>query len=803
MHPDFKNLSVADSIKQLETSTNGLAESEVKLRLAKFGFNEILEKRVSPLIRFLSYFWGPIPLMIMIAAALSAVLHHWPDLILIIALLLLNAVVGFHEEYQAGDAVAALKKQLAIQALVKRDGKWATVASRELVPGDIVRLSLGNIVPADAKLINGDPVELDQSALTGESLPVERQPGDAVYSGSIIRRGEADALIFGTGKNTFYGKTVNLVQDTVTRSHLQRAVLKMADYLILIAVVLAVILVSVALARHQSFLEVLRFVVVLTIAAVPVAMPAVMSVTLSLGAKTLALKRAIVTRLNAVEEVAGIDILCSDKTGTLTQASLTAGEPFAIPGISARQIMADAALASRTESRDAIDQAICAIVSPEELKDFETVHFTPFDPVSKRTEAQVEQGSSTFKVTKGAPHIVIALDPSLASQTENIAGVIDGFAAKGYRSLGVARTDNSGAWHFEGLIPLFDPLRVDSKETVAATQKMGVELKMLTGDQVAIAKEISKELGLGTDIFDASVFEETGSIKNGKLMNAIEQADGFAQVFPEHKYRIVDMLQRQGHIVGMTGDGVNDAPALKKADAGIAVAGATDAARSAAEIVLLNPGLSVIVDAIKESRKTFQRMLSYAIYRISETIRVLLFLTLAILVYGIYPVTPIMIVLLAILNDGAILTIAYDNTRPSDKPERWNFRTVLGVATQLGIYGVLSSFLIFVLGRQVLHLPNDVLMTMMYLKFSIAGHLMLFSARTRGPFWSIRPAKILLLAVIGTQILATLIAVYGFLMTPLGWADAGFVWAYCGLQLMIQDRVKLLAYRITDSRHGF
>jgi H+-transporting ATPase len=799
----LRDLPLAEVKQRLEFSPNGLSQAEVQKRLAQYGPNDIPEKKTNPFLKFLSYFWGPIPGMIIIAAILSAVLRHWPDLGVILALLILNAVVGFREEYQAGNAIAALKAKLALQAKVKRDGNWTTVAARELVPGDVVRLRIGEIVPADTRLLEGDPLEVDQSALTGESLPVEHKTGDAVYSGSIIRQGEIDALVYATGGGTYYGKTAELVQTAPTRSHFQRAVIKIADYLIVIAVVLAVLILGVALLRHDRLLEVVQFALVLTIAAVPVAMPAVLSVTMALGARVLAKKEAIVTKLTSIEELAGVDVLCSDKTGTLTQNKLTMGDPFVIGNNTPELVILSAAIASRAENQDPIDLAIIGGVKDKQaLESFQLLHFQPFDPVHKRTEATVkEKDGQTVKFTKGAPQVILALDPDASQIQPQVDKAINEFAARGFRALGVAQADGEDRWHFLGVIPLFDPLREDSKDTIEAAEKMGVEVKMVTGDQLAIAKEIGDQLGMGKNIIDASMFGDTSHHETGQLADAIEKANGFAQVFPEHKYHIVDVLQQRGHIVAMTGDGVNDAPALKKADAGIAVSGATDAARAASDIVLMAPGLSVIIDAIKESRKTFQRMTNYAIYRIAETIRVLLFMTLSITIFNFYPVTAIMIVLLAVLNDGAILSIAYDNVRHGDKPEAWDMRAVLGLATILGVFGVIASFLLFYLGDKVFHLDSNVIRSLIYLKLSVAGHLTVFVARTRGRFWSIRPAPILVIAVIGTQVAATLIAVYGLFMTPLGWKWAGFVWVYALGWFLVNDQVKLIAYRVLNRNH--
>ncbi len=588
---------------------------------------------------------------------LSAVARHWPDFAIILVLLLANAVVGFWEEHQAGNAIAALKAKLAIKARVKRDGKWTTPAAQELVPGDIIRLRLGDIVPADARLLAGDPIEVDQSALTGESLPATRQPGEAVFSGSIIRQGEVEALVYATGQSTYFGKTAQLVQGAQTASHFQRAVLKIGNYLIILAVTLVAVIIMVALFRGDPILTTLQFALVLTVAAIPVAMPTVLSVTMAVGARLLAKKEAIVTRLAAIEELAGVDVLCSDKTGTLTQNKLTLGDPFTVNDVPAEQVILSAALASRADNKDTIDLAVLGgLKDDQDLSAYQVVHFQPFDPVHKRTEATVKGPDGTeFKTTKGAPQVILELSANAEQVKPAVEQAVNEFAARGFRSLGVARADEEGPWHFLGVLPLFDPPREEAEATIAAARQMGVQVKMVTGDALAIAQETAKKLGLGADILDAAGFGDTKHHETARLAESIEKANGFAQVFPEHKFHIVDVLQQRGHIVGMTGDGVNDAPALKKADCGIAVSGATDAARAAASIVLMTSGLSVIIDAIKESRKIFQRMNSYAIYRIAETLRVLLFMTLAILIFNFYPLTAVMIVMLALLNDGAIL----------------------------------------------------------------------------------------------------------------------------------------------------
>ena len=590
---DLKSLPMPELQKKLGSTAEGLSQAEAEKRLAQYGPNEIAEKKTNELLKFLSYFWGPIPWMIEAAVILSGIVRHWLDFFVILLLLASNAVVGFWEEHQAGNAIAALKAKLAVNARVKRDGKWTNPKASDLVPGDVIRLRLGDIIPADARLLAGDPVEVDQSALTGESLPVTVKPGGAVFSGSILRQGEIDGMVYATGTNTYFGKTAQLVQEAHTVSHFQRAVLKIGDYLIVLAVALVVLILVVALFRGDKVLTTLQFCLVLLVAAIPVAMPTVLSVTMAVGARLLAKKEAIVTRLSAIEELAGVDVLCSDKTGTLTQNKLTLGDPFTVNNIPADQVILWAALASRAEDKDTIDLAVIGGVKDDKsLKGYQVVHFQPFDPVHKRTEATVKGGDGKqFFVAKGAPQIILEMSTNKGEVKPAVEKAVNEFAGRGFRSLGVARADEEGKWQFAGVLPLFDPPREQAKATIASARQMGVDVKMVTGDQIAIARETSRQLGLGTNILDASGLGDTKHHESAQSAEAIEHADGFAQVFPEHKFHIVDVLQQRGHIVGMTGDGVNDAPALKKADCGIAVSGATDAARAAASIVLLASGL--------------------------------------------------------------------------------------------------------------------------------------------------------------------------------------------------------------------
>ena len=806
---NFAKIDLEDALKQLGTSLEGLSADDVHQRLQKYGPNALAEKKVSPILQFLSYFWGPIPWMIEVALVLSAIVKHWADLIIILVLLVFNAVIGFWQEHQASNAVEALKKQLALKARVKRDSQWTEVDAVDLVPGDIIRLRLGDIIPADVKLAEGDYLSVDQSALTGESLPVNKKPGDIAYSGSVAKQGEMEAIVTATGGETYFGKTAKLVSEAKSVSHFQKAVLHIGDYLIYLSLGLAAVLLLVQLFRGSSILSLVQFVLILVVSAIPVAMPAVLSVTMAIGARALAKLKAIVTRLESIEEMAGMDILCSDKTGTLTQNKLTLGEPVLFDAQTPQELILAAALASKAENKDAIDLAVLAgLTDQPTLAEYQQLKFVPFDPVGKRTEASIkDKEAHTFRVTKGAPQVIVALSHLGEEDRSRAQQAVDDLATKGYRTLGIARSDNGDTWRFLGILPMFDPPREDSAETIKQAGEHGIQVKMVTGDNTAIAKEIAGQLGLSADIHPAGEFFDASKNRaiESQQASRIEASDGFAQVFPEHKYMIVKALQSRGHIVGMTGDGVNDAPALKQADTGVAVSGATDAARAASDLVLTAPGLSVIVGAVEEARKIFERMNSYAIYRITETIRIMFFVVLAMLVFDFYPITSIMIILLAVLNDLPIMTIAYDNTWLDPKPVRWDMHRVLTIATILGLVGVVETFGLLAIAKLWLKLDEAQIQSFIYLKLAVAGHLTLLVARTRRPVLSKPyPAPILLGAILATQVVAVLIVGFGFLMTPLPWSYIGLIWIYCLIWVFIEDWAKINVYRhlnLSKSHH--
>ncbi|VAW48831.1 Lead, cadmium, zinc and mercury transporting ATPase; Copper-translocating P-type ATPase [hydrothermal vent metagenome] len=779
----------------------GLTSTQAAERLQQYGLNALQEKKRSALLQLLGYFWGPIPWMIEIAAILSALVQHWPDFWIIIGLLVFNAGIGFWQEFTAGNAVEALKKQLALRARVLRDGLWQEIDAQQLVPDDIIRIRLGDVVPADVLLIKDDYLDIDQSALTGESLSVTKKNGDTAYSGTIIKQGETIAKVTATGEQTQFGKTANLVKQASTTSHFQKAILTIGNYLIYVSLTLVVILILVQLHRNTPWLELVQFALILTVASIPVAMPAVLSMTMAVGAVALSKRKAIVTRLESIEEMASMDLLCSDKTGTLTQNRLTLGKIERFHTSDEQHVLLIAALASKAENKDAIDQAILEGLNNQAgLQSYQQNQYTPFDPVHKRTEATItDHQGQTFQVTKGAPQVIIQISALSHKETLKAEQVTNDFAKQGYRSIGVAcKKQGDEQWTFLGIISLFDPPREDSAEMIADAKNHGVSMKMLTGDNQAIAKQISEKLGLGTNIFPANtLYLDKNNHFDSNNGNRIEQADGFSEVFPNHKFGIVKLLQERNHIIGMTGDGVNDAPALKQADVGIAVSSATDAARAAADLVLTAPGLSVIINAIEEARRIFERMNAYATYRICETIRIMFFVVLTMIFFDFYPITAIMIILLAFLNDVPIMSIAYDRTVLESKPVRWNMNQIITVATVMGIVGVLGSFGMLLIAMDWLKLDVAQIQTYVFLKMAVAGHLVLFVARTKDYFWKQPwPAPIMVWSALITKLAATLLAAYGFgVMTAITWPEIALIWGYSIASALLTDLVKVQVYR--------
>ncbi|HEB81442.1 MAG TPA: HAD family hydrolase [Gammaproteobacteria bacterium] len=853
---DYRDQAVSETLQSLDVDQNiGLSDEEAGKRTEKYGYNEVEEKEEPLWHRIFRRFWGPIPWMIEIAALLSALVQKWEDFIIIMVMLLVNAGLDFMQEHRALNALKELKAGMAREVTVLRNGIFKRIPARELVPGDIIKLRIGDVVPADVQLLSGDYLLIDQSALTGESLPVSRKQNDVAYANTIIKQGEMLAVVVNTGANTRFANVVSLVAGAQLkeRSHFQKLVIQIGNFLILITVALVILIVMVALFRQEDFLEIARFSLVLTVAAIPVALPAVLSVTMAVGAVNLARRKAIVSRLTAIEELAGVDVFCSDKTGTLTENKMRVAEPVVFHKHKVAELFMIAALASRKENNDPIEQPIFDYLknhySHLDLSPFRQKRFVPFDPIRKRTEAIIEYNSEQFTAIKGAAQVLIGMADLTDEESEHIQQQVDQLATKGYRTLAVGKITGDQPLEMIGLIPLYDPPRKDSAEIISTMRDYGVRVKMVTGDHVAIAREVGRMLGLEGEairshqltgsgsqelmalasamaaaIYDRlkgdvsrseaqhfadEVMEKVRELYDTRLLdqefihthesaiiNMIENVDLFAEVVPEDKYLIVDTLQKGGHIVAMTGDGVNDAPALKKADCGFAVANATDAARAAADIILTAPGLSVINDAVRQARITFERMKSYTIFRIAETIRIILFMTLAIVVFNFYPITALMIIILALLNDIPILAIAYDNTRVDRNPVRWNMTELLTISSILGISGVISSFLLFYILIKMGY-SDEMIQSLFFCKLVVAGHGTIYNTRIDDWFWKKPyPSWILFTATFSTRILGTLIAVYGVFIPAIGWLDAAYLWAYALTWFVINDAIKMATYKL-------
>ncbi|KAJ8901629.1 hypothetical protein NDN08_003837 [Rhodosorus marinus] len=809
----------------------GLTEGEAKERMEAIGPNELPKKKRNKFMQFLSFFMNPLSYIMELAAilaisvtAIGGNVPDYPDFIGIVFLLVVNATIGFVEETKAGDAVDALMASLSPEAKVKRDGQWKSIDARELVPGDIIAIKLGDIVPADAKVIAGENVKADQSAMTGESLPVSKEKGDLLYSGCVIKMGECEALVVATGPATFFGRAAALVDEGGPSNHFQIILVRIGLFCVGLITIFTIAIIIVMWPVFQySFNRGINNVLVLLIGGVPIAMPTVLSVTMSVGAHSLAKFKAIVTRITAVEEMAGMDILCSDKTGTLTKNKLEINLDMLISYLkeyTVHDVMVMAARAARTENQDAIDFAIVNQLSDpsEARKDIKEVHFMPFDPISKRTQITYvdEATGKTMRSSKGAPQIIRDICKAEGDFKKEIDQAIDDFAGSGYRALGVCVAEVPEGtrseelpdcdWTFVGMIPIYDPPRDDSAETIQKALDLGVQVKMITGDQLAIGKETARLLGMGTNMYNAEILSaekkrEVEMTTGQSMAEVLEGCDGVAGVMPEDKYEIVKELIGNGHVVGMTGDGVNDAPALKRANIGVAVADATDAARSAADIVLTESGLSVIITAIIGARKIFQRMKNYALLATATTVRVVVSFSILIFAWK-YDQPPFLVLLLALLNDGTIMTISTDRVQPSKVPDQWRLGEIFFVAVTMGLYLTISTLLFFhivfetdfpqTLGLEAPWLdpessdfrnPNAFMLhSLVYMQVSISGQALIFSTRSTTFWFMERPSVLLMLAFVTAQLICTFLGVYadfGFTqISGVGWGWAAFVWVY-------------------------
>ncbi|XP_016672898.2 plasma membrane ATPase 1 isoform X1 [Gossypium hirsutum] len=867
---DLENVPLEEVFQTLRCNRDGLTTEAAEQRLSIFGYNKLEEKQESKILKFLGFMWNPLSWVMEAAAIMAIALANgggkppdWQDFVGIITLLTINSTISFIEENNAGNAAAALMARLAPKAKVFRDGKWSEEEASILVPGDIISIKLGDIIPADARLLDGDPLKIDQSSLTGESLPVTKGPGDSIYSGSTCKQGEIEAVVIATGVHTFFGKAAHLVDSTNQQGHFQKVLTAIGNFCICsIAVGMITEIIVMYPIQDRDYRPGIDNLLVLLIGGIPIAMPTVLSVTMAIGSHRLSLQGAITKRMTAIEEMAAMDVLCSDKTGTLTLNKLSVDknliEIFA-KGVDPDTVVLMAARAARLENQDAIDAAIVGMLAdPKEARaGIQEVHFLPFNPTDKRTAlTYIDNQGRMHRVSKGAPEQILNLAHNKSELERRVHAVIDKFAERGLRSLAVAyqevpegrKESSGGPWQFIGLMPLFDPPRHDSADTIRRALNLGVNVKMITGDQLAIAKETGRRLGMGTNMYPSSALlgqNKEESIAALPVDELIEKADGFAGVFPgiltfsfpiltcdiwmqfidnvvldfgsricffpsllfaymafciivnaEHKYEIVKRLQARKHICGMTGDGVNDAPALKKADIGIAVADATDAARSASDIVLTEPGLSVIISAVLTSRAIFQRMKNYTIYAVSITIRIVLGFMLLALIWK-FDFPPFMVLIIAILNDGTIMTISKDRVKPSPLPDSWKLAEIFATGIILGGYLAMMTVIFFWAAYKTDFFPSTfgvkslqktdrkdikMLASAVYLQVSIISQALIFVTRARSWSFLERPGFLLVLAFVVAQLIATLIAVYanwGFAaIEGIGWGWAGVIWLY-------------------------
>lgn len=792
---------------QNHNNIHGLSDAQVLELREQFGYNEVIEEEVSLFIRLLKKMYAPISIMMEVALALSVITGKWEDGIVIAVLLGINITVDMVQEAKAHTALASIKKTLAPTALALRNDEFVSIPTRELVPGDILKLSAGDIVPADATVLDDAIFSIDQSSVTGESLPIEKKIDEELFASTIVQNGSGHVCVTATGAAAKIGKSIELVNqaDLETSSDFERAIFGMSRFLIVLSLVLAAVVFVSLTIRGDSFTETLRFALVLVVAAIPVALPTVLSVTLALGARKLAKDNAVVSNARAIEALAGVDQLCVDKTGTLTRNQLSIEEPITYGQYDVRTLFAYALLASDEGFKSSIEKAIYAYAKENDLLNASEAYivekFIPFDPRTKITAAHAKDGAGTvFLIDMGAPQI-IAKKVTDTQMQEALLHDVEEEAHRGFKTLAVSMTQGETTYAV-GLLKLIDPPRDGARTLIHDIIRKGVSIKMLTGDSLPIATYIAEKLNIGNRVINRDTLDAVEKTTEDETddLQLICDTDVFAEVTPEDKYHVVETLQHSGHLVAMTGDGVNDAPALKMANVGFAVSGATDAARSAADVVLFDSSLSVIDTAITHARVIFARMQSYATFRIAETIRIIFFISIAVFAFNVTPVSAIMIILLALINDIPVMAIAYDNAEESTTPVRWHLRETIIVAAVLGLAGLVSSLLLFswFIGSGYSLL---VIQTAMFLKLDVSGHSTLYLTRAgKGYFWKRPyPSLAFFLPAFGSRIFGTLIVIFGVFMTAIPLSMVAGIWVYALVWFVINDNIKVGVYRVLDA----
>jgi plasma-membrane proton-efflux P-type ATPase len=797
--PDIATASVSDTLASLHVSADtGLTHAEVDVRRKEHGYNEVTEKKGHPVLTFLRKFWGISAWMLELIMVLSAVLGKYSDLVVVSALLVINAVLSFVQERRAAGVVQALRRRLQVNARVRRDSAWQVIPARELVPGDIVRVRPGDIIPADVKLLTG-ALTIDQSALTGESKDADKAPGDVLSSGSVVRRGEGNGVVMLTGAKTYFGRTTELVQEARPKLHIEAVVSKVVRWLFVIVGGLLGVVVILSLIRGAPLLEMVPLMLVLLMSAVPVALPVMFTVSMAVGSKELAKRGVLVTRLSAAEDAATMDVLCVDKTGTITMNQLAVTGVIPLEHATEADVLFAGAFASQEANQDPIDLAFLAAAKDQHVFDnlpkVTPVSFAPFDAKNRRTEAVIEQNGQRLRVMKGAVRTIAEACGLQPPAIEALEARVGESAAKGYRTLAVAHGPETGALTLVGLVSLYDPPRPDAKQLIAALEDRGVAVKMLTGDALAVASEIARSVGLH-NIQRMADLKAASAEAGNKAADLFAGTDGFAEVFPEDKYIVVKQLQAAGHVTGMTGDGVNDAPALRQAEVGIAVSTATDVAKGAASVVLTEAGLTNIVALVEQGRTIYQRILTWIINKISRTILKAAFVSIAYVVTGKFVVSAFAMLLLTFMTDFAKIALATDHVRPSRKPETWNIGGFITVSVILGVAMVAETLLFLRIGWSHFGLAanDNALYTFSFLMLLYFAVFSVVSARERRAFWSTMPSKALLAALTADALTGTILTRVGLPgLTPLPWSQTLAIFAYAMFScLVVNDAVKVV-----------
>lgn len=806
---DLRNIDTESTIKLFKSDlTFGLKQTEVENHLKQYGYNEVLEKKANPLLRFLTKFWGLTAWMLELIIIISWFLHKETDAFIVIGLLVFNAIIGFVQEQNAANAVEALKRKLQVNARVLRDGVWKTLAARELVPGDIIRIRIGDFVPADVKIIQGE-IGIDQSALTGESIEAEKKPKEIVYSGSIVTRGEATGIVVLTGINTYFGRTIQLVQIARPKLHIEEIISKVVKWLLIIVLVLLSIAFAVSFLQGKGInsLEILPLMLVLLLGAIPVALPAMFTVSMALGSLELVKQGVLVTRLSAPDDAAGMDILCVDKTGTITMNKLTVAKLLPTNGYSENDVLLCGALASQEANNDSIDMAFINSARRKNILDSSFIKkaFTPFDPKTRRTESIIKKGKEEFQVMKGSFDVIAQVCGLDEKSKVSLEARVSEFAKKGYRTLAVSKAKIKNRPELVGLVALYDPPRPDSQKLINELRNLGVSVKMLTGDALPIAQEIGRGVGIGDRIVNVSELKELTKSDQVKAAELAEKSNGFAEVYPEDKYLIVKDFQTKGHIIGMTGDGVNDSPALKQAEVGIAVSNASDVAKGAASIVLTEEGLCNILGTIKIGRMMFQRINTWILNKISRTILKTCFVVFAFIIMGKYVISASAMLIMIFMTDFVKISLSTDNVRWSKKPAIWDINGLVKVAVVLGLIMFVEAFCLLFIGLNYFNLSTDngALSTFSFEILFFFAMFSIFVVREKGHFWDSTPSKTLLLIILADMILGVVISTFGLLgLKAISLIETLMVIGYAFLfSLIINDFIKFALLKKWHMNH--